>query len=216
MNIEEYRRRFKDEDRSPGWEAIDEALKKIYIDQKPKHWAPALYASLGGDDPLDGISLYESNSGGVKHYHFVTYGFSQLYYDEESVGGDFSKFGFELTFRIKPFELDEGYPTWAINMLQNIARYVFKSGKWFEEYHYLNANGPIRLDTDTNITALAFFTDPELGVIETPHGQVQFLQVYGITGDEFEKLKKSGNDAENIFTSAKALNPIFITDLKRK
>ena len=26
---------------------------------------------------------------------------------------------------------------WACNLLQNLAKYVFKSGKWFEEFHFI-------------------------------------------------------------------------------
>jgi hypothetical protein len=216
MDIKEYRRKYKDNDANPGWDSIDHAFKKIYGDQEPKHWAPVIHHMLGGEDPLDGISLYKSFSGSIEHFHFVTYGFSQLYYDEEAFGSDYSKFGFELTFRLKPFESDDEYPTWVINLLQNIARYVFSSGKWFEEFHYMNANGPIRLDTDTAITALAFCIDPELGVIETPHGEVQFLQMFGITSNEYEQLKTKGINAESLFQKHKASNPLFITDLNRK
>ena len=54
---------------------------------------------LGGPDPIDGISAY-SCDGDIDHLHFITFGYSSLYYDEESVGGDFRKFGFEMTFRL--------------------------------------------------------------------------------------------------------------------
>ena len=49
---------------------------------------------------------------------------------------------------------------WALSMLQNIAKYVISFGKWIEEDQYLDAKGPIRLDTDTDITAFAFCIDP--------------------------------------------------------
>ncbi|WP_282179860.1 suppressor of fused domain protein [Maribacter stanieri] len=61
--------------------------------------------------------------------------------------------------------------------MNNLARYVFKSGKWFEENHILPANGPIRLNTDTKIAGFVFALDPELGTIETPHGEVAFFAV---------------------------------------
>lgn len=43
-------------DQAPGWDAIDEALKPIYGDQEPKDYGTLLPYSLGGQDPLDGIS----------------------------------------------------------------------------------------------------------------------------------------------------------------
>ncbi len=216
MNIEEYKKLYKNEESAPGWDAIDKALEKLYQSQKPKHFAATPHYAVGGNDPLDGISLYEAEYNGEKYFHIVTYGFSNLYYDEEAVGKDFSKYGFELTFRIKPFELDNEYPYWAINMLQNIARYVFKSGNWFEEYHYMPANGPIRQECDTELTGLAFLIDPELGTIETPHGQVQFLQAFGITEKEFQEIKSTSGNAEIVVGRNKKLNNLLITDLQRK
>ena len=100
----------------------------------------------------------------------LTYGFSHLYYDEEYLNDEFSNFGFELTFRLKPCHLDENGPTWVFQLIQNIARYVFKSGKWFEPFHYMPVNGQIRTDSDTALTGLAFLLDPKLGEIDTPHG----------------------------------------------
>ena len=80
----------------------------------------------------------------MPHLHLVTYGFSHLYYDEDHLGKDFSRFGFELTFRLRQDPADDDMPMWAINLSQNIALYVFKSGKWFEPGHYIPANGPIK------------------------------------------------------------------------
>ena len=100
MDVEEYRRRFNSEKDSPGWDAINSALNSVHNSQEPKHWGTVIKHMLGGKDPLDGISAYTSSSGDIEHLHFCSYGFTSLYYDEESVGGDFSRFGFELIFRL--------------------------------------------------------------------------------------------------------------------
>lgn len=215
MDINEYRRRFAASDASPGWDAIDNALASVYGDQIPKHWAPTVHPILGGDDSLDGVSMYRSETEAGEHFHFVTYGFSELYYDEDALGGTASKLGFELTFRLKPFSPDGEAPTWVFSLLNNLARYIFSSGKRFNPFDYLNANGPIRLGTSTPITALAFCIDSQLGTIDTPHGRVQFIQAYGITTHEFETLKESHENAERLFAGAHQGNPLFITDLER-
>jgi Suppressor of fused protein (SUFU) len=148
---------------------------------------------------------------------FVSYGFSNLYYDEEHAGGDFSGWGFELTFRLAPFAGDNDPPTWPISVMQNLAKYVFNSKKFFEEFHFIPANGPIRLETDTQITAIAFVLDPELGKIDTPHGEVCFLQMVGITQAEYDALK-AVNTLENtaqLIAKLKQKNPLLITDLTR-
>ncbi len=215
MNREEYKKIFTTDD-APGWSAIDAVTEKLYPDQEPMHWAATPHYAVGGNDPIDGISFYRAYYDGELYYHFVTYGFSNLYYDEENCEEEFSKWGFELTFRVKPFYLDDEHPKWVYGLLQNIARYVFKSGKWFEPYHYMPANGPIRLNTETDITGLAFLLDPEMGEIATPNGKVQFLQIYGITNKELKAIKGDNSDAKQLIDSARASNPLLITDLLRQ
>ncbi|CAD0004149.1 suppressor of fused domain protein [Flavobacterium chungangense] len=214
MTLEEYKKQFRDDD-AVGWLEIDKEFDRLYPGQEPKHYAPAISYMLGGDNPLDGVSVYESKKQ-TDHFHFITYGFSELYYDEEKVAGEFSKWGFELTFRLKPFEKDNGNPSWAIALLQNIAKYVFSSGKWFEEYHFMPANGSIRLETDTDITALFFVEDPEIPKKQTPHGEVSFLQIVGITNVEYESLLENPGTAEELVNKLKENNPLLITDLNRK
>ena len=62
-----------------GWNAITEAFEAIYPGQdKPKHYGVLIPWSLGGNDPLDGISIYDAGD----YWHFVTYGLSELYEKE--------------------------------------------------------------------------------------------------------------------------------------
>ena len=142
----------------------------------PRDWGTLLSATLGGPDLIDGISAYASKAGGIRHLHFCTYGYSELYYNEEAVGNDLSGFGFEMTFRIASPLPPIEEPAWVWNLLQNLVRYPFESGRWFEEYHWIPANGPIRLEYETDIVGLVFVRDPELPPIESPHGMVEFIQ----------------------------------------
>lgn len=214
MDVQEYKKQYTEDD-TPGWSAIDAKLEELYSGQEPKHWAATPHYAIGGEDPIDGISYYEAEYQGETYFHFVTYGFSQLYYDEESAGGEFSKWGFELTFRLKPYHLDDKGPSWVYSLIQNIARYVFNSKKWFEPYHYMPANGPIRFECDTKITGLAFLLDPELGKINTPHGEVQFLQMFGITDEEINLIKENKIAVKELMEKHASENPFLITDLER-
>lgn len=216
MQIEEYKRTYANEDASPGWDAIDSVLDPLYNDQEPKHWGTLIKYILGGPDPLDGISAYKSSTGGIQHLHFCSYGFTTLYYDEEAVGGDFSKFGFELTFRLADDFSNDEEPIWVCNLMQNLARYVFESGKWFEEYHWIPANGPIRAEFDTDIVGLIFVRDPELKSIDSPHGAVEFLQMFGVTEHELSQIKNGEKSPKEIIEFHKKSNPLLITDLSRK
>lgn len=217
MDLAEYQRLYGDrDDAAPGWDAIDRAVDPLYPGQTPKHWGTIIKHMLGGPDPIDGISAYECRDGGVDHLHFLTYGYSSLYYDEESVGGDFSRYGFEMTFRLaSPLPPTED-PIWVCNLLQNLARYVFKSGKWFEPNHWIPANGPIRADSSTDIVGLAFASDPRLPAIDTPHGRVEFLQAFGLTSSEVAALKAKQQSAAEIIARQQAMNPLLITDLNRR
>lgn len=216
MTPEAYKSLFTEDD-TVGWTAIDNVFDKIYPGQEPAHYAPPLHYAAGGEDPLDGTSIYKSNQQ-EEHFHIVSYGFSELYYNEKAAGGEFSKWGFELTMRVKPFAGDPDKPTWVINMMNNLARYVFTSGKWFEEFQYIPANGPIRLDTDTDITGLAFIKDPEAGRIDTPNGEVTFLQIVGLTTAELERIQKANTRTavEEVLTALAITNPLLITDLERR
>jgi hypothetical protein len=217
MDIDEYRKTYGgSQDAAPGWDAIDSRLKAVYGEVVPRHWGTVIKAMLGGPDPIDGISAYESNAGGVPHLHFCTYGYSELYYNEEAVGKAFSSFGFEMTFRLaSPLPVEEE-PAWVLNILQNLARYVLKSGKWFEAYHWVPANGPIRMNYETDIVGLAFAPDPELPAVDSPHGRVEFLQAFGITSTELADISSGARSCESIIEHHRLTNPMLVTDLARR
>ena len=218
MTAKEYKQTFDEED-AVGWLAIDKKVEEIYGDNKPRHYAPPMHYALGGKDPIDGTSIYDSDKQ-TFHRHLVSYGMSELYYNEEAVGGEFSKWGFEFTFRLKPFAEDEEDPLWVIEVMNNLARYVYESQNWFEEYHFVPANGPIRTETKSpvDIVGIVFVLDPELGKINTPHGEVSFLQLVGITSKELERLKAnpSIDEVKKLVDEMRKTNPLLITDLTRK
>lgn len=219
MTQKEYKNLF-DEDDAVGWLEIDKVVEGIYGDQKPRHYAPPVHYMLGGEDPLDGVNIYDSQKD-MFHRHLVSYGMSELYYNEEAAGGEFSKWGFEFTFRLKPFAEDGDDPTWVVNLMNNLARYVIKSGKWFEEYHVIPANGPIRLNSTAqiNIVGVAFVSDPELGKIQTPHGEVSFLQMVGLTANEMNRITSASSaydEVKKVLDEMKTTNPLMVTDLLRR
>ncbi|QLY31682.1 suppressor of fused domain protein [Nocardia huaxiensis] len=200
------------EDEAPGWAAIDAALARIYGDAQPFHWGTVIKWMLGGPDPLDGISVY-ARTEPVPHWHYISYGMSELY-DKESDNPDESGWGFEFTFRLARKPEESTPPVWAASLLQNLGRYVFKTGNWFEAGHHMNVNGPIAADReDSAVRAIAFTHDPELGTIGTPHGQVQFLQVVGLTGDEYDAARQWRT--ELLLEALEQRIPLYVTDIER-
>lgn len=196
------------DDAAPGWDAIDGALAHLYPGVEPLHLGTVIKWRLGGPDPLDGISIYARDD----HWHFVSYGMSELY-EKESDDPDESGWGFEFTFRLARAGEAEP-PIWAANFLQNLARYVFSSGNPFGPGHHVDLNGPISLaEPDTAIRAITFVDDPELGVVGTPHGRVRFLQVVGLTLEEYATIEQW--DAEALLRALAPHLPLFVTDLGR-
>ncbi|WNQ10986.1 suppressor of fused domain protein [Paenibacillus aurantius] len=199
------------EEQAPGWEAIDRELERLYEGQEPKVYGTLVPYALGGPDPLTGISAYRAEEP-RPHWHFVTYGFSELY-EKESDDPACSGYGFELTSRLVRDPIEEEPPAWALNLLQNMGRYVFRSGNVFRAGDYLDANGPICLGADTELTALAFVEDPELPGIDTPNGRVDFLQMVGMTGDELEAMQAW--NTRGVLKAGSEHLPSCLTDLSR-
>ena len=200
-----------DNDGSPGWEAIDEALSRLYPGVEPLHYGTMVSWRLGGRDPLDGISVYRRDD----HWHYVTYGMSELY-EKESDLAEQSGWGFEFTFRLalQPEDGGDQPPMWALSLLQNLARYVYTSGNPFAAGHHLDLNGPIALDRpETAIRAAAFAVDPELGEIDTPNGTVRFLQLVGLTLDEYNAVQLW--NTERLLTALEPKLPLLVTNLSR-
>lgn len=115
-------------EKTEGFDTIADVMKKQYPDQNGLYYGTLLPYRLGGNDPLDGVEIWKSEKG-MPHWHYVTYGFTELY-DKESDDPQVSGYGFELTFRLKRGNEEEP-PVWPVNLLQNLARYVFSSGNVF-------------------------------------------------------------------------------------
>ncbi|MDR3065039.1 MAG: suppressor of fused domain protein [Comamonas sp.] len=206
----------KGEEGSQGWDAIDEALQTVYGDQQPVHFATLIKFRLGGDEPLDGVSVYRSEQG-VPHWHYVSYGFSDLYGDLDDsydiAPGKPSGYGFELSFRLVRGVAEQEAPSWPVNFLQNIARYVFRTGNVLAPGHWMTANGPIKADADTLLTEMGFVQDPELPAMHTPYGDLMFLQLVGLTSDELREVRRW--NVQGALQSLQNYMPLWITDLAR-
>lgn len=197
---------------APGWVAIDAAADALYHATPPFHYGTKIRWRAGGPDPLDGLSVYV-NDGPPSHWHFVTYGLSELY-AKEAPDPDVSGWGFELTLRVARTDGEMEPPQWAWGHMQNLARYVFESGIVFGTNHTMNLNGPIALQTETDIRAITFVEDPQLRSIQTPNGRVVFLQIVGVSLDEYRAMVEWS--VSEMLKLLGARDPFFVTDLARK
>lgn len=193
---------------------IQSTLADLYGDQAPSNFGTKVSYEDGGPDPLGRISVYHRSSP-VPHWHFVTYGLTDLF-EKKNTDPDISGWGFELTFRLQINPLTDNpdeVPYWALHVLQNLARYVFETGNIFQAGEYMPAHGPLKSGSNTLLRSMAFVQDPELAPIRTPNGMVRFTQVVGITENEEHALKQwYAHKALNLFSE---YLPLMITDLAR-
>jgi suppressor of fused-like protein len=126
-------------------------------------------------------------------WHVVTLGVADL--------------GFELTLRLpRP---DDELPTWAVDCLVSLVAYARRSGHGFAAGDQIDLRGPIKLDSDTALTAAAIVVDPTLGTL----GSVEFLQVVGLTADELELCRSWRTEA--VLALLRRRDPMLTTVLDR-
>lgn len=174
-------------DEAPGWDAITARFESIYPGQtNPQHYGTIVKYWFGGNDPLDGISIYD----GGDFWHFVTYGFSDLYEKHPEDDPEWSGAGFELTVKMKKLSwIDESEIKNIAGILQSLARYAFSSQRGFKPYEYIwtkQTNG-FDMKGKSKLTGFAAMPD-EAGIIETPHGKVEFICVVGLTDRELRSI----------------------------
>lgn len=220
MTLEQYKQYAKEnEDWTPGWEAIDRAFESIYHEQKPKHYATNLIsrASLGGDQYLDGYSIYKSEHG---YSHIVTYGMSELYVNEESFGGEWSGWGYEMTFKLMSKNPQDCL--WVFNIFANLAFLTNTKENFLQNLQFIAGdNKPIDRVSNSQITGLIIVYDTEILSSNTPHGRLDFLQLVGITQKELEHIARfedeeaSKAEIQKLVHRMQEDNPYLVTNMQR-
>ena len=182
-----------------GWDAITNECERVYPNQKnPKHYGTLINWKLGGNDPLEGISIYD----GGDYWHFVTYGLSELY-EKETENNDISGYGMEFTFKLKKdnYKNEEAEIKCICGILQSIARITFTKGEVFNAYEYLYTGQTQGIDTEmkSNITGFITISDNKLNPINTSNGKVDFVEFIGATDSELIALKNKELDVKSLY-----------------
>lgn len=183
----------------PGTAALDAHVDAADGGPPQHRWTPRPAHSRSGPPPLAEVTAHRV--GAPAHWHLVTYGLSELDEPEEAElavpepdedDEALSGWGFELTLRV-PDTGEE--PLWAVELLTNLAAYVWSSGHPFAAGHHLDLRGPMRIGEQTDLTAAAIVLDPVLDILDGPFGTVEFLQVVGLTADELELCRAWNTEA---------------------
>ena len=194
--------------KSPGWQAIDDAAATLYGDAPPRHVGyqpPAAFS-----DNLQGCSAYRAQD----HWHYISYGLSELYVPAPEDDPEFSGWGFELTMRVPGDESEP--PQWPFTMINEMAKHVNSNRVLLEPGHRIDLRTPVTGfphlpdAPDTGLTVFAVCIDPELGEIDTPNGRVAFLQLVGITAGEKEEMVASST--ADVLGRLADISPWLITD----
>ena len=220
-----------------GLQSLIDKCKEIYpLQPNPLQVTTVLKYWLGGQDPLDYISMYY-HAGNVErnippHWHYITFGLSDLHGDgrvHQIENNEHSGMGFELSFRlIKPKDVDEDPkvdlvknphgrpPTWPANLLQALARYVFQTGNRLCS----GDNIPWRKSLDhsmSKIQHMLIVEDVQLKQVKTVNGTVDFCQIVGVTEEELEQASRwNGNGVLNLLKRNVSTGGEFlITDMSR-
>ena len=183
-----------------GWDAITEACEKLYPEQKdPIHYGTIISWQFGGNDPLEGISIYD----GGDYWHFVTYGLSELY-DKETDDPEVSGYGMEFTLKLKKdkYEDEEAELKCLCGILQTIARITFTKGEIFNSYEYLYTGQKTGMDSKkkSNITGFITIPDNEIKAINTPNGKVEFVEFIGVTDSELKAIINKEIDVKTLYS----------------
>ena len=172
---------------APGWDAITATFDRLYPGQdNPLHFGCLIPWSLGGPDPLQGISVYD----GGDYWHFVTYGLSDLY-EKEGKDPEYSGYGCEFTLKLRKAGLEDEYAEQRgiAGILQSLARLTFENGEQFYPNEYIYTGQETGMDAKALSKLTGFITaQDEAGTIDTPNGKVDFVKFIGATDAELKAI----------------------------
>lgn len=204
---------------APGWAAIDRAFAKLYPGQVPHQFASQRAYDLDGNSPLPAVAAYEGS--GPDHWHLVGYGLSELF-EKSSPDPDQSGFGFELTLRLTRAATEEVPPPWAVQLIQALGHYVLSKHGTLDSGHVIDLGGPLCPPVASSdggeavpsaLEGVVCVPCPQLGKVDTVHGSVLFLQLFGLTRDELEPM--TDWDLKRKVGLVQEVTPLAITDPAR-
>jgi len=202
----------KTENWMPGREAIVDCLKKLYKDQKARHYEMADIVIDGQDQHLDRISIYQSENG---YKHLVTNGMSQIYPDIDAFAGEFSGWGYEMTMKLPEESFEECL--WAVDALLILAAHTNTTGKYLNPLQFISGGKKsIRAGYRSKLTALLAVEDTELKGCMTLHGQLDFIQMVGITKYELYAIAQDARKKKLLIERMKEDNPFLTIDIDRR
>jgi hypothetical protein len=155
-----------------GRRQIDQALTRLYPAEREHRFG--INPEPGEDEaPLLEIVAYRASSR-VPHWHYVTYGLSEL---GEKTSNDPSLSGFGVEYTLHLVEDAAEPPVWPMNLLRWVAKLVWQTREPLDPGHSMNIPEGLLDTVSPGIEGLGFAKDADLGTIQTPNGNVTFVNV---------------------------------------
>lgn len=192
----------------PGEAALDAILEAAHPDQRPLLWREPMPEQLSG--PLQQVAAYLV-PGPRSHWHYVSYGFTNLHGTGPRPSGPVSGWGFELTFRLAATQ--KRPPAWPVELMQFLAFEVFKTHTPLAAGEFIDLGEPLPAKTETGLCAVGLVEDPNLGRGQSPFGPFLFLQLVGLHRDELDFA--TSWSVARFLKLAQVRDPLLVTDLKR-
>lgn len=191
-----------------GWVAIDSACERLYGEQVPRHIGYMPGRAFGS--VLQGCSAYRARD----HWHYVTYGLSNIFDEDEGDNDGFSGWGYELTWRVRDVTGGPEAPSWPFSILQRLAKWAEEAPLLLEEGTRLHIGGPVTGfphtgGPDTDLTGILLATDPQLGRISTVNGAVAFLQLVGVDAADLTLAEEQGPAI--VLERRRAADPLLVS-----
>lgn len=174
-------------------------LERRYPGRVVRHWPAEVSWEQGGTSPFDdvvGIDVADP----VPHWAYVGVGLGDL--------------GFEPTFRLRREASEVEPPEWPVEVLRNLGRYVLGTGNRIKARDWMPLHKPMTWDVPTELTALVFTHDADLGPVDNDGIEVRLVQVVGVTDDELEAIKAW--DVDRSLDLWRERNPHLVVDPGRR
>jgi hypothetical protein len=149
------------------------------------------------------VNIYDGDT----YWHYVSFGLSDLFMKESK--GQWSGFGYELTFRIARMDGQPEPPLWPVGVMVNLARAQY-GGSDFAAGHTIKT-GSLDGRAACNLTALLVVEDPAFTLQDTAYGKLVFLQLVGVEAETRERALQLG--WKPVFEELRARNPGLITTI---
>ncbi|MCW3015650.1 MAG: putative aminotransferase [Solirubrobacterales bacterium] len=172
-------------DRTPGWDSITDAFEAVYGRTPHEHRAlPPNRQPPAPGAVLNGISAYR----GEDHWHYVTFGLTELFTKRTGQPPGVSGWGHELTL-LTP-ESDTA-PDWGFELLMGVARTCVTHGRAFHAGARLAPGGSVD-GASSGLVAIGLRADSLVQPTRFPLGRYELLQAVGVTLGEYKLMQRAG------------------------